>query len=41
MAGLIAHAKERVFGPEDCVIFLHTGGVFGMLGQAQEIVKLL
>jgi len=41
MAGLIAHIRRGRLGPDDTVLFLHTGGVPGLFGAAPVIVPLL
>ena len=41
MAGLIAHIRNGRLGPDDTVLFLHTGGVPGLFGAAPRIAPLL
>lgn len=37
MAGLMAHAREGLVGPDDIVVFLHTGGAPGVFAYSDEI----
>lgn len=37
MAALIAHVRSGELGPEDAVVFLHTGGATALFAYTQEL----
>jgi 1-aminocyclopropane-1-carboxylate deaminase/D-cysteine desulfhydrase-like pyridoxal-dependent ACC family enzyme len=41
MAGLIGHAREGRLGPDDTVVFLHTGGSPALFAYNQELERTL
>jgi D-cysteine desulfhydrase/L-cysteate sulfo-lyase len=41
MAGLIGHAREGRLGPDDTVIFLHTGGSPALFAYNREMEAML
>ncbi len=41
MAGLIGHAREGRFAPDDVVVFIHTGGAPALFAYNQEMVDAL
>jgi D-cysteine desulfhydrase/L-cysteate sulfo-lyase len=41
MAGLIDHAQRGVLGPEDTVVFVHTGGLPAMFAFSDAIIRSL
>ena len=38
LAGLIDLVRRRVYGPDETVLFWHTGGVAGLFARAAELL---
>jgi 1-aminocyclopropane-1-carboxylate deaminase/D-cysteine desulfhydrase-like pyridoxal-dependent ACC family enzyme len=38
MAGLIDHARQGLLGPDDVVVFIHTGGLPALFAFKDEIL---